>query len=315
MKAERVEGPGGVANPKGPGRTAEPPVALRARRHWYSGVVRRRSILVGGALLLVVLTLAVLAPAIAPFDPNLVRPEIQFIRPNSVHLFGTDNFGRDLFSRTLYGARNSLLVGTSVVLLSCVLGTLAGLLAGFYPRIDTALMGVMDSLMVSPGIVLAVAIMAAIGPRLQNVILALGVVQIPRVTRLVRSVVFTIVHTQYIEAGRAIGLGDTRILFRHILPNCLSPLIVQGTFIFGLAVLGEASLSFLGVGAPPYIPSWGNILGEARVYIRDAPYMMLLPGLALSITILGLNLIGDGIRDWLDPTSVVRRLEAQQRAQ
>jgi|WetSurMetagenome_2_1015567.scaffolds.fasta_scaffold42987_2 peptide/nickel transport system permease protein len=298
-----------------PAFSAGPPEARAVRRHWYAGVVRRRSILIGGALLLIVLGLAVLAPVIAPFNPNLVRPEIQFIRPNAVHLFGTDNFGRDLFSRTLYGAQNSLLVGSSVVLLSCLLGTLAGLLAGFYRRVDTVLMGIMDSLMAFPGIVLAVAIMAAIGPRLQNVILALGVVQIPRVTRLVRSVVFTIVHTQYIEAGRAIGLGDTRILLRHILPNCLSPLIVQGTFIFGLAVLGEASLSFLGVGAPPYIPSWGNILGEARVYVRDAPYMMLLPGMALSITILGLNLMGDGIRDWLDPMATARRLEAQQRAQ
>lgn len=285
------------------------------RRRWYGGLVQRHGILIGGALLLVVLAVAALAPVLTPFDPNLVKPEIQFVRPNAVHVFGTDNFGRDLFSRTVYGARNSLLVGSSVVLMSCLLGTLIGLLAGFYRRADTLLMGIMDALMAFPGIVLAVAIMAAIGPRLQNVIVALGVVQIPRVTRLVRSVVLTIVHTQYIEAGRAIGLSDARILLRHILPNCLSPLIVQGTFIFGLAVLGEASLSFLGVGAPPYIPSWGNILGEARVYIRDAPYMMLLPGLALSITILGLNLIGDGIRDWLDPTSVVRRLEAQQRAQ
>jgi len=285
------------------------------RRPWHVDVVHRHSILFGGGLLLLVLTAAVLAPAIAPYDPNLVRPEIQFIRPNLAHLFGTDNFGRDLFSRTVYGARNSLLIGSSVVLLSCLAGTVAGLLAGFYRRLDPSLMGVMDSLMAFPGIVLAVAIMAAIGPRVQNVILALGVVQIPRVTRLVRSVVFTIVHTQYIEAGRAIGLSDARILLRHILPNCLSPLVVQGTFIFGLAVLGEASLSFLGVGAPPYIPSWGNILGEARVYVRDAPYMMLLPGLALSITILGLNLMGDGIRDWLDPLSTVRRLEAQQRGQ
>jgi peptide/nickel transport system permease protein len=303
------------------GSSERPPIpervagAISRRRPWYAGALQRRSILIGGLLLAVLLAAAAFAPIIAPFDPNLVRPEIQFIRPNSVHLFGTDNFGRDLFSRTVYGARNSLFIGSSVVLLSCVLGTVGGLLAGFYRRVDPMLMGAMDSLMAFPGIVLAVAIMAAIGPRVQNVIIALGVVQIPRVTRLVRSVVFTIVHTQYIEAGRAIGMSDLRILVRHILPNCISPLIVQATFIFGLAVLGEASLSFLGVGAPPYIPSWGNILGEARVYVRDAPYMMLLPGLALSITILGLNLIGDGIRDWLDPMSVARRLEAHQRAQ
>jgi len=155
--------------------------------------------------------------------------------------------------------------------------------------------------------------MAAIGPRLENVVIALGVVQIPRVTRVVRSVVLTIVHTQFIEAGRAIGLSDRRPLLRHILPNCIAPLIVQGSFIFGFAVLGETSLSFLGVGAPPYIPSWGNILGEARVFVRDAPYMMLLPGLALSVTILGLNLIGDGLRDWLDPLSAVVRPETDQR--
>ena len=280
------------------------------RAAWYRRLTQRQSIAIGGTLLLVVMAVAILAPIVTPYDPNLVRPEIQFIRPNAVHLFGTDNFGRDLFSRTVYGARNSLIVGSSVVLLSGLLGAAAGLVAGFYRRIDTLLMGVMDSLMAFPGIVLAVAIMAAIGARLENVVIALGVVQIPRVTRVVRSVVLTIVHTQYIEAGRAIGLTDRRILLRHILPNCVSPLIVQGTFIFGLAVLGEASLSFLGVGAPPYIPSWGNILGEARVYVRDAPYMMLLPGLALSITILGLNLIGDGIRDWLDPMSRVRRLDA-----
>ena len=280
---------------------------------WYATALRHERIVIGGALLLLVIGVAVLAPIIAPFDPNLVRPEIQFTRPNARHVFGTDNFGRDLFSRTVYGARNSLLVGAAVVLLSGLLGTVAGLVAGYYPRIDTALMGIMDSLMAFPGIVLAVGIMAAIGARLENVVIALGVVQIPRVARLVRSIVFTIVHTTYIEAGRAIGVTDARLLLRHILPNCISPIIVQATFVFGFAVLGEASLSFLGVGAPPYIPSWGNILGEARVYVRDAPYMMLLPGLALSLTILALNLIGDGTRDWLDPTSPLRRLEAQQR--
>jgi peptide/nickel transport system permease protein len=303
--AALAQNPTGLTEGEAPAR----PPALP----WYATARRHKQIVIGGALLLLVIGVAVLAPLIAPFDPNLVRPEIQFTRPNARHLFGTDNFGRDLFSRTVYGARNSLIVGAAVVLLSGLLGAGAGLVAGYYPRIDTALMGIMDSLMAFPGIVLAVGIMAAIGARLENVVIALGVVQIPRVTRLVRSIVFTIVHTTYIEAGRAIGLTDTRLLLRHILPNCLSPIIVQATYVFGSAVLGEASLSFLGVGAPPYIPSWGNILGEARVYVRDAPYMMLLPGLALSLTILALNLIGDGTRDWLDPTSPLRRLEAQQR--
>ena len=283
------------------------------RRPWSAWVRRHESLVIGGVLLVAVVAMAILAPVIAPYDPNLVRPEIRLMRPNAAHLFGTDNFGRDLFSRTVYGARNSLIIGVSVLLLSCLMGATAGLLAGYYPRSDASLMGIMDSLMAFPGIVLAVAIMAAIGPRLENVAIALGVVQIPRVTRVVRSVVLTIVHTQYIEAGRAIGLSDRRLLLRHILPNCIAPLIVQGSFIFGFAVLGEASLSFLGVGAPPYIPSWGNILGEARVFVRDAPYMMLLPGLALSLTILGLNLIGDGLRDWLDPLSAVVRPEADQR--
>jgi peptide/nickel transport system permease protein len=288
---------------------------LRRGMPWYARMIHRESIVIGGVLLILVSAIAISAPVIAPYDPNLVRPEIRLTPPNSAYVFGTDNFGRDLFSRTVYGARNSLIVGLSVVLLSGVVGAAAGLLAGYYRRIDASLMGIMDSLMAFPGIVLAVAIMAAIGARLENVVIALGVVQIPRVTRVVRSVVLTIVHTQYIEAGRAIGLTDRRILFRHILPNCISPLIVQGSFIFGFAVLGEASLSFLGVGAPPYIPSWGNILGEARVFVRDAPYMMLLPGLALSITILGLNLVGDGIRDWLDPMSPARQFERDKRLQ
>ena len=277
------------------------PASPRRAVPWYGRLIQRRSIVIGGLLLLVVMAVAILAPVITPYDPNLVRPEIQFIRPNAVHLFGTDNFGRDLFSRTVYGARNSLIVGSSVVVLSGLLGAAAGLLAGFYRRIDTLLMGVMDSLMAFPGIVLAVAIMAAIGARLENVVVALGVVQIPRVTRVVRSVVLTIVHTQYIEAGRAMGLTDLRILLRHILPNCLSPLVVQATFNFAYAVLAEASLSFVGAGAPPPTPSWGNILSEGRIYMQNAPWITVFPGVAIAVTVLGLNLAGDGLRDVLDP--------------
>lgn len=289
-----------TTNVRVPTRTVE--VGVRRRQSpWYVQMARRKPIVIGGLVLLCVILVAIFASAIAPRDPSLLRPEIRLTYPNSEYLFGTDNFGRDLFARTVYGARNSLIVGCSVVLFSTLLGTAAGLLSGYYGRIDAPMMGVMDSVMAFPSIVLAVAIMAMLGARTENVIVALAVVQIPRVARLVRSVVLTIVHTQYIEAGRAIGLTDRRIILRHILPNCISPLVVQTTFIFGSAILGEASLSFLGVGAPPDIPSWGNILGEARVFVRDAPYMMILPGLALSFTILGLNLLGDGIRDWLDP--------------
>lgn len=267
---------------------------------------RRKAVVVGGTLLVFITIIAIFAPVIAPYDPNFLRPEIRLTEPNPEHWFGTDNFGRDLLSRTIWGARNSLIVGLSVALVSAISGIILGLLGGYYRRIDTPLMGVMDAIMAFPDIVLAVAIMAAIGSRIENVIVALAVVQVPRMTRVVRSLVLTIVNTQYIEAGRAIGLSDRRILLQHVLPNCISPVIVQSTFIFGLAILGEASLSFLGIGAPPYIPSWGNILGEARNFIRNAPYMMLYPGSALTITILGLNLLGDGIRDWLDPT--LRRL-------
>jgi peptide/nickel transport system permease protein len=195
----------------------------------------------------------------------------------------------------------SLIVGGLVAGLATLVGTALGLLVGYSPRIDRVLMRLMDSLMAFPAVVLAVAIMAAVGPQVSNVVIALSVVYTPRIVRLVRSVVLVVREMQYIEAARSVGLQDARIVVRHILPNCLSVLTVQATFIFAEAVLAEAALSFLGVGTPPYIPSWGIILGEARTYIRDAPWMMLLPGAALSITVLGLNLLGDGLRDILDP--------------
>jgi peptide/nickel transport system permease protein len=268
---------------------------------------RRRSpwllphILIGSLLLLLVVLVAVAAPLLTSIDPQFVQPEQRLAPPSPLHPAGTDNFGRDLFSRTVYGARVSLLVGGLVAILATALGTALGLVAGYYPRVDGPLMRLMDSLMAFPGIVLAVAIMAAVGPQVSNVVIALSVVYTPRIVRLVRSVVLVVREMQYIEAARSVGLPDVRIALRHILPNCLSVLTVQSTFIFAEAVLAEAALSFLGVGTPPYIPSWGIILGEARTYIRDAPWMMLLPGVALSVTVLGLNLLGDGLRDVLDP--------------
>jgi peptide/nickel transport system permease protein len=258
-------------------------------------------ITVGGLLLLVVLVVGAAAPLLTGFDPQAVAPEQRLLPPSGMHLAGTDNFGRDLFSRTVFGARVSLLVGGLVAILATSVGTVLGLIAGYYLRVDRVLMRVMDSLMAFPAVVLAVAIMAAVGPQVSNVVIALTVVYMPRIVRLVRSVVLVVREMQYIEAARSVGLQDLRILARHVLPNCLSVLTVQSTFIFAEAVLAEAALSFLGVGTPPYIPSWGIILGEARTYIRDAPWMMLLPGAALSITVLGLNLVGDGLRDLLDP--------------
>ena len=280
---------------------AIPSAGMRRERPWYVTMLRNRRLVIGSLLLLGVFLVAALAQILATHDPLLVRPEIRLARPGADHRFGTDNFGRDIYSRTVYGARISLLVGSSVALLAALAGTVIGLLGGYYPRVDLVLMRIMDGMMAFPGIVLAVGIMAAMGPHVANVIVALSIVQLPRVVRVVRSVVIGLRNMQYVEAARCVGVSDWRMLARHILPNCVSPLVVQCTFIFSEAVLGEASLSFLGVGAPPEIPSWGVILGEARLYIRNAPWMMFLPGAALTLTVLALNLLGDGIRDWLDP--------------
>lgn len=280
---------------------AAPPAGRRRERPWYVTALRNRRLVIGSLLMLGVLGVALLAQFLATHDPLLVRPEVRLARPGADHHFGTDNFGRDLYSRTVYGARISLLVGGMVALLSGLGGTALGLLGGYYPKLDLILMRIMDGMMAFPGIVLAVGIMAAMGPHVANVVVALAIVQTPRVVRVVRSVVISIRAMQYVEAARCLGVSDGRMLLRHILPNCISPLVVQCTFIFSEAVLGEASLSFLGVGAPPEIPSWGVILGEARLYIRNAPWMMFLPGAALTLTVLALNLVGDGIRDWLDP--------------
>ena len=273
----------------------------RRERPWYVTVLRNRRLVIGCLLLLGVLLVALLAQILATHDPLILQPRIRLSPPSAEHRFGTDNFGRDLYSRTIYGARLSLLVGGMVALLAALAGTSVGLVAGYYPRMDIFLMRIMDGMMAFPGIVLAVGIMAALGPRVANVIAALAIVQAPRVVRVVRSVVISLRSMQYVEAARCLGVSDWRMLLRQILPNCVSPLVVQCTFIFGEAVLGEASLSFLGVGAPPEIPSWGVILGDARLYIRNAPWMIFLPGSALTLTVLALNLVGDGVRDWLDP--------------
>ena len=262
---------------------------------------RHRSAVFGAIVVAAVLVVALAAPLLATQDPLLLDPGIRLQPPGQGHLFGTDNFGRDTYSRTIFGTRLSLEVGIKVSGFTVLIGLLIGLVAGYFRRVDGWLMRVMDGFMAFPSVILAVAIMAAMGPHVNNVIVALTVVYTPRLARVVRSVVLTVRELQYIEAARTIGARTGRILFRHILPNCVSPLIVQATFIFAEAVLAEAGLSFLGVGTPPEIPSWGNMLGEARAYLATAPWTMLAPGAALMVAVLGLNLLGDGVRDLLDP--------------
>ena len=274
---------------------------------WLALLARRKITLVGAALMTLMLAAALSAPLLAG-NPRRMDLSVRLARPSGAHWFGTDDLGRDVFSRVVHGARLSLLVGAAVVTLSLVIGVSCGLVAGFYRTLDNGVMRVMDGLMAFPTIILAIALMASLGPSVTNVIVAIGIVHSPRMARVVRGSVLVIRETPYVEAARALGASDLTLLGRHVLPNCLSPLIVQGSFLFAAAVLIEAALSFLGVGVPPYVPSWGNILSEGRLYIQQAPWLVLYPGAAIMLTILGLNLLGDGLRDLLDPK--IRSLQA-----
>lgn len=292
-RAEPVEG--------GPARRGWLDIPRTSRWYWVRLVLRNRLAVTGGILLLVVILTAVFAPVIAPGDPLKTSPADRLQPPGAAHYFGTDDFGRDIFTRVIHGTRISLTVGGWVVLLTTASGAFVGLLAGFYPRWDNALMRVMDGVMAFPAILLATAIMASLGPRISNVVIALSVVYTPRLARVMRAQVLVVREMAYVEAAEAQGASRALVLFRHVLPNCLSPVIVQATVTFAYAVLTEAALSFLGVGAPPELPSWGNVLSEGRNFIRQAPWMTVFPGLAIMWTVLALNLFGDGLRDVLDP--------------
>ncbi len=274
--------------------------ARRAAPRWLVLVARRKITLVGAALLAVTVVAGSGASLIAG-NPTHMDVAARLTAPSRAYWFGTDDVGRDVFNRVIYGARLSLIIGAAVVAFACAAGVLCGLLAGYYQRLDNPVMRVMDGLMAFPAIILAIALMASLGPSVLNVIIAIGVVYAPRVARLVRGSVLVIRETSYVEAARALGASDLTLLARHILPNCLSPVIVQASFVFAAAVLTEAALSFLGVGVPPFVPSWGNILAEGRLYIQQAPWLVLYPGAAIMLTIFGLNLVGDGLRDLLDP--------------
>ncbi|MBM3469410.1 MAG: ABC transporter permease [Armatimonadetes bacterium] len=267
----------------------------------FRALRRSRSTLIGGCVVLAVLVVAVMAPVFAPYDPQEIEVPRRLQGPSSAHFFGTDNMGRDILSRVIYGARISLVVGIFVVFCAAGAGIMLGLTAGYSDRLDRFLMRIMDGLMAFPSTLLAIALMAALGARLSNIIIALAVVYTPNVARVVRSVTLVVRELDYVQAAQAMGASDARILSRHILPNCLPPVIVQGTFIFAQSVLAEAALSFLGVGLPPYIPSWGTVITTGRMFMQTAPWITIFPGVAILVTVLGLNLLGDGLRDLADP--------------
>jgi peptide/nickel transport system permease protein len=270
-------------------------------------LLHHRLFVLGFGLFAIVALAAILAPWIAPIDPNKLAMRYKFQPPSADFLFGTDNFGRSLWSRVIWGARLSMAIGFSVVLINAVFGTLIGALAGYFRWLDNGLMRVNDALMAFPAVLLAIAVTAVLGPSITDVIIALGLVYTPRTARVVRASVIVLREMEYVQAAIAAGAGHGRILRRHILPNAMAPLIVQLSFLFAVAVLTEATLSFLGVGAVPPTPTWGNIMAEGRQYMSDAPWIIAIPGAALMITVLGLNLLGDGLRDVLDP-----RLRVQQ---
>jgi peptide/nickel transport system permease protein len=270
-------------------------------------LLHHRMFVTGLFLFGIIVLAGVLAPWIAGSDPNHLVMRQRFQPPSAEHWFGTDNFGRSLWSRVIWGAQLSMLMGISVVALNAVFGTLIGALAGYFRALDNVLMRINDSLMAFPAILLAIAVTSILGPSTANVVIALAVVYIPRTARIVRASVIVLREMEYVQAVVAAGGGDWRILRRHILPNAMAPLIVQLSFLFAYTVLSEATLSFLGLGAVPPTPTWGNIMAEGRQYMTDAPWIIGIPGLALAITVLGLNLLGDGLRDVLDP-----RLRIQQ---
>ncbi len=264
-------------------------------------VLLRHPTLVAGA---VTLMLILIAGALAPWwwtgDPLEMKPAFRLRPPSAERWFGSDNFGRDVYTRTLYGSRISLTVGAAVSALSLVLGTTLGLVIGFYRRLDMIAMRVMDGLMAIPAILLALALMALMKASVQNVIVALVIPEIPRVVRLTRASVLALREHLMVEGARALGARTPRILLRYVLPGLVAPLIVQGTYIAASAILFEAYLSFLGAGTPPHIPSWGNIMAEGRAYVQLAFWIILFPGLFLAATVLAINLVGDGLRDLLN---------------
>jgi peptide/nickel transport system permease protein len=280
---------------------AQNPVSSAARRP-FRDAFRRHPTAIAGALVLAAMVLAaLLAPWLGTVDPQALAPVQRLKPPSAEHWFGTDMLGRDVYSRVVYGARISLAVGIAVAFCSIAIGLAIGMVTGYVRWLDAIVMRVMDGLMSIPSVLLAIALMALTKASVGNVILAITLAEIPRVVRLVRSLVLSLREQPYVEAAVAAGTRLPLILVRHILPNTVAPLLVQGTYICASAMILEAVLSFIGAGTPPNIPSWGNIMAEARSLFQIAGYLILFPGILLSLTVLAVNLLGDGMRDALDP--------------
>ena len=289
--------------------------ASTKRRSLWALALRNPSVIFGGVILLVMLAIAILAPVLGTVDPTRIDPAARNKKPGTeitfrlddgttakrVVLMGTDSLGRDVYSRVIYGTRVSLIIGVAVSACAVAIGLVIGLVSGYIRWLDGIIMRIMDGLMAIPGILLAIALVSIWRAGLITVIFAIIVPDVPRVVRLVRSVVLTVREEPYVEGAISVGTPTWTLMFRHILPNTVAPLIVQGTFIAAAAILAEAILSFLGIGIPPEIPTWGNIMAEGRTLFRVFPHNILYPGIFLAFTVLAINIMGDGLRDTLDP--------------
>ena len=289
--------------------------ASTKRKSLWLVALRNPSVIIGGVILLFMLVIGILAPFLGTVDPTRIDPAARNKKPGTeitmrlddgttvkrVATFGTDSLGRDVYSRVLYGARVSLTVGVAVALIAIAIGVVIGLISGYIRWLDGIIMRIMDGLMAIPGILLAIALVSIWRAGLITVVFAIVVPDVPRVVRLVRSIVLTVREEPYVEGAISVGTPTWVLMFRHILPNTVAPLIVQGTFIAAAAILVEAALSFLGIGIPPEIPSWGNIMAEGRTLFRVFPHNIFYPGIFLAFTVLAINIMGDGLRDTLDP--------------
>ncbi|MCB5203555.1 ABC transporter permease [Neorhizobium sp. T786] len=277
------------------------PASTNETMKFVRRLLKRKTVAAGVIVLAIFILLAVFAPLIAPYSPSKLSIVNRLKPPSEIYWFGTDEFGRDVFSRAIYAGRLSLLVGAAVVALSALIGITLGLLAGFFKKLDTPIARLIDAMMAFPDILLAIALVAALGPSLTTVIIALSIVYAPRLARIVRASTLVIRELPYVEAAQALGISTFHIMTRHVLRNLVSPILVQGTFLFASAMLAEAGLSFLGLGVSPEIPTWGTMISAGRQYIGQADWMTLFPGFAIILAVLSLQMVGDGLRDMLDP--------------